>query len=238
MIRDSVIFDGDDTLWILEPLYDRARRAVGDLVEARGLDRHGWESRQRELDLSRVKHLGLASSRFPESCALAFAAMMENGDQPSGGILDEIRVMASQVFEWQAPLTEGVHGVLEKLGERSTLGLLTQGEEWVQRKRISDSGLETFFAQIWVVNRKTKEDFQRMVTSLGSLPHLAWSVGNSLPSDINPALSIGMGAVWIEADVWEHEHRERTVLNGMVLRAKRLTDVPHLIHRERFTEGE
>ena len=51
----------------------------------------------------------------------------------------------------------------------------------------------------------------------------AWSVGNSLASDINPALRIGMRAIWIDAPVWEYERRDSQMGNRYVVIAPDLS---------------
>lgn len=55
-----LIFDGDDTLWSTEPLYDEARQAARRLVEANGLDGARWEAAERARN---VAVHGMSASR-------------------------------------------------------------------------------------------------------------------------------------------------------------------------------
>src|SRR4051812_19023858 len=68
----GVIFDGDDTLWLTESLYDEARRRAREVVERAGIDGSEWERIQRERDISNVELFGHNAERFPTSCVEAF----------------------------------------------------------------------------------------------------------------------------------------------------------------------
>src|SRR3712207_5887306 len=70
-----VVFDGDDTLWRTEPLYDRARQDARFVVENEGLDGARWEELQRRLDVANVARFGLSAKRFPTSCREAYLAV-------------------------------------------------------------------------------------------------------------------------------------------------------------------
>ena len=50
----GIIFDGDDTLWSSEQLYDDARSRVRLIVSNSGLNGAEWEQRERLLDVQNV----------------------------------------------------------------------------------------------------------------------------------------------------------------------------------------
>ena len=76
-----VVFDGDDTLWETEPLYDRARSEAAALVAEAGLDPAQFDGLQRQIDVEQVKELGLSSNRFPSSSALAVRELAKRTNQ-------------------------------------------------------------------------------------------------------------------------------------------------------------
>ncbi|MEW6470646.1 MAG: HAD family hydrolase [Actinomycetota bacterium] len=229
--RPLVVFDGDDTLWFVEHLYDRARSAAADLVARFGLDPVAWEQLQRAIDVRNVEVMGLQATRFPTSCARAYIdAACSAGVQPTAARAAEVWACASQVFDWDAQPADGVRDVLEELSRSFRLALLTKGDGWVQRRRVADSGLGGYFCAVEIVDDKSSETFRAVVAGCGAELALSWSVGNSLASDINPALECGMRAVWVDAHVWEHERRETTAPAGRAfLRAEALRDVPGLL---------
>lgn len=212
------MFDGDDTLWFVEPLYDDARHEAATIVARAGLDAGQWENLQRRLDVRYVPHLGVSSERFPRSCVEAYrrlARRSAHGVNPSVEAL--VRDAARSVFTRVARPVSGVGGILDLLRGRFQIALLTKGEEEIQRKRVADAGLANAFDYIAIVPDKGEREFSEVLAAVEASPDSAWSVGNSLASDINPALRIGMHAIWIDAPVWEYERRESRVDRGCVI---------------------
>ena len=55
----------------------------------------------------------------------------------------------------------------------------------------------------------------------------SWSVGNSLKSDIMPAIECGLWAAWIETHVWEYErHDGPSVLVERMIKLDSLAQLP------------
>ncbi|ETZ37153.1 hypothetical protein L843_2394 [Mycobacterium intracellulare MIN_061107_1834] len=63
---------------------------------------------------------------------------------------------------------------------------------------------------------KTTETFTA-IARFRTGQRLAISVGNSLPSDIEPALSAGFIGVYVDGYMWEHERRETSATNGQIM---------------------
>lgn len=207
-----VIFDGDDTLWATEQLYDDSRQQAANVVGDAGLSAQRWNALQLEIDVANVSRFGLLAERFPTSCVEAYEQLaIESGVGPSDDTASDVWEAASTVFRRVAPVHPEAHRVLDRLRERFKLVLLTQGDPRVQRKRIADSGLTALLDEIIVVEKKSPEVLAAIVDHFDIDHTDAWMVGNSIPSDINPAVAVGMRAVWIDAHVWQHERREELV---------------------------
>jgi len=236
--RYLVVFDGDDTLWRTEGLYDGARNAAAQVISDSGLDGRAWVTLQKATDLRLVKALGLSGERFGRSFEEAFVALcLSSGISPDPHVLDAIKQLAASVFTRQAPMVEGAVDVLAALSSHHILVLHTQGEEWVQRKRIDQSRLESFFEYIYVVRRKDDTTFRGILDEIRVDPDEAWSIGNSLPSDINPALAIGMAGIWIPTHVWDHERRETGALPGRLHIVQSILEVPPLLDSDGTKES-
>jgi len=221
-----VIFDGDDTLWSTEPLYDDARAAAAAIVEQAGLDAGKWEDLEREIDVQNVQRFGLSSERFPTSCVEAYETLAKESHRPvDASVVERIRHAATSVFRRRAPLVPAARSTLERLRSRYRLVLLTQGDRAVQEKRIADSGLADLFERTEIVSQKTVDVLRRLLDELGADPAATWFVGNSIASDVNPAIGAGLHAVWVDAHVWEHERREDLLRSKLVHPAKQLEDV-------------
>ena len=227
---EALIFDGDDTLWHVEFLYDEARSECRAIVEGEGIDGAAWENLERRIDVGNVASFGMSRRRFPASCVEAYRLMVhEAGSSPLGALEQRLEQVAGSVFRRQAALDPSAEAVLRELATTHRLALLTKGDEDVQLKRIADSGLASMFERAEIVAAKTSSEFSGLLRGLGVSADHAWSIGNSLPSDINPALSLGMAAIWIDAHVWEHERRETEVLSGRLFEVPTLLGVPSII---------
>lgn len=221
-----VIFDGDDTLWAVEHLYDAAIEDAARAVAAAGLPGEEWRILQRELDLRNVRTLGMSKIRFPLSSEQALAEVARgHGVQPSAELVAAVVDASSAVFTMRAPLMPGAEDALAALSPHFDLALLTKGDPAVQQFRIGQSGLARWFDYIEIVPEKDDAVFMRLVQDAHASPAHSWSVGNSLASDVNPALRVGLNAIWIDAHVWEHERREVAPAHPRLILLDRLDQI-------------
>jgi putative hydrolase of the HAD superfamily len=227
----AVIFDGDDTLWATEPLYDRARLEARDIVAAAGYDGAAWEALERQLDVENVGMMGYSPDRFPTSCVQAYEQLtITAGAAPDPDVVRRIRVAAASVFREDAAVVAGAEETLAALRARGArLALLTKGHPDVQARRVERSGLAKYFDVIEIVTDKSTETIAGLVRALGADAADAWMVGNSMRSDVIPALAAGLRAIWIDAHVWEHERTHDHLRDERTIVAARLSDVPGLL---------
>ena len=229
----GIIFDGDDTLWSSEQLYDDARSRARLLVSQCGLDGGRWEERERILDVQNVAKLQYSKQRFPSSCVEAYEELCRQEGRPvDGRTVEEIGRTARSVFEKDPPLVPGVRETLSLLRSGGfRLALLTKGDHDLQSRRIEQSGLREFFHIVRIVPEKSPEIIREVVAALGVDAASAWMVGNSMRSDVVPAVDAGLRAVRIPAHVWEHERTHDHLTHEGVITTSHLVDVPALISR-------
>lgn len=226
-----VVFDGDDTLWSTEQLYDDARSRAAHVVAEAGLDPATWEERERRIDVCSVAKLGYSTERFPTSCIQAYEDLCRStGRAVDPAIIERIRGAAESVFERDATVVPGARETLRLLRARGArLALLTKGNRELQLRRLERSGLRDLFDVIQIVPEKSPAIIRDVVTALGADVGSAWMIGNSMRSDVLPAIHAGLRAVWIDAHVWEHERTSDTAEAEGVITAARLADIPALI---------
>ena len=227
----GVIFDGDDTLWSTEQLYDEARSQARGIVAESGLDGAKWEELERVVDVQNVNNLGFSMERFPTSCVQAYEEVSERaGRAIDAKTAEKIRYSAQSVFRRDPPLISGARETLSFLrSSGARLALLTKGDRDLQLRRIQRSGLSEFFDIIQIVPEKSPNVIRDVVVALGVNPSSTWMVGNSMRSDVLPAIDAGLRAVWIPAHVWEHERSHDQVITDRAITASRLADIPTLI---------
>lgn len=226
----TIIFDGDDTLWVTQWLYDQAEVETRLIVEAAGLDGDRWLQLCRERDIANIAKFGFNSGRFPTSVVGAYTQLCEESAVPVQiGTLHQLMRAASSMFQRRAPLVAGAAEVLRALRPDHQLVLLTKGDPVVQRKRLRDSGLAAYFDAVVIVPEKSEAIFRAVLAEVGGVAARSWSVGNSLPSDVAPAIRIGMRGVWIEAHVWDYEKRDPGSAAAAAKQLARLRDLPTFI---------
>jgi putative hydrolase of the HAD superfamily len=184
-----------------------------------GLDGAEWEALERQIDVENVRHLGFSVERFPMSCVQAYEAIALASNVPANpAVIERVRSAARTVFSEDPPIIPGARELLESLSAQGAkLALLTKGDLDLQMRRIDRSGLADLFDVIHIVLEKPPAAFRDIVTELDVEPKDAWSVGNSVRSDILPAIEAGLRGVWIDAHVWEHERFHGTFTHEQVL---------------------
>jgi putative hydrolase of the HAD superfamily len=227
----GVVFDGDDTLWSTEQLYDSARSRARDVVGESGVDAAKWEEHERRIDVQNVDTLGFSMERFPTSCVQAYEGLCRSTGRPiEASISDRVRQAAQSVFEHDPPLVPGARETLTFLRARGArLALLTKGDQELQSRRVERSGLRDLFDVIKIVPEKSPSIIRDILDDLGVDKDCAWMVGNSIRSDVLPAIDAGIRAIWIKAHVWEYERTRDKVVMDHVMTASRVGDIPALI---------
>jgi len=228
-VARAIVFDGDDTLWRTEPLYDLARQRARAIVELAGLAGAAWEHLERGRDVENVGRFGYSTVRFPISCVEAYEQLCaETGLGPDPEVARAVASAAMTAFDELAELLPHARETLEALrGRGLRLILLTKGEPGLQRQRVEQSGLAPMFDIIEIVDEKTPETFAAVLAKAGVAANEALSVGNSIPSDVLPSLAAGVQPVWIDAYVWEHEQSTGEI-DGRVIKVEDLAELLEL----------
>jgi putative hydrolase of the HAD superfamily len=119
---------------------------------------------------------------------------------------------------------------LKNLRARGTkLALLTKGDPELQKLRVEQSGLGDLFDLIEIVPEKSPRIIREVVQRMGLRTSDTWMVGNSMRSDILPAIEAGLHAVWIDAHVWEFERTRDAPTGYGFTTLPRLSDITALI---------
>ncbi len=201
-----IIFDADNTLWETEVIYDVARDEMCEYLAAKSkTSKREIESFQKQRDAELHKAYAYSASRFPRSFEDTCSHFLPAADPNE---VRHVRRIAEAVFEKKAKMFAGVEQLLRSAFAASyRLGLLTAGEKWVQEKRIRDFHLRGIFRAIEVVDVKNEAAFSAFCRKYGVEPEQSWLVGDSLRSDIKPALAVGLNAIWVPNANWrEAEH--------------------------------
>jgi putative hydrolase of the HAD superfamily len=111
--------------------------------------------------------------------------------------------------------------------------LLTKGDLFDQESKLARSGLGESFTAVEVVSEKNAATYRRIMTRHACAPERFVMVGNSLRSDVLPALEAGAKAVHIPYfTTWAHEHLEEdAVRDAAFARVEKIADLVTLLGR-------
>ena len=85
--------------------------------------------------------------------------------------------------------------------------LITKGDLFDQERKLAQSGLGELFDAVEIVSEKNAATYERVFARYGDGPGRAMMVGNSMQSDILPALAAGSWGVYVPHDLtWVIEH--------------------------------
>ena len=225
-LHSVVVFDGDDTLWRTMPLYTEAKARFFALMARAFLHPEGIESEFEERDHRNVAKWGFTVERFRNSMVETYREhVLAVGISPELKREEEISRIAASVARRRAPLVPYVRQALTRLSVSCRLVLLTKGEYELQRRRVMASGLEGLFEKVIIVDHKDVATFRQLAVELKVKSDRVWSVGDSMRSDVKPALAAGLRAVWIPQQTWSYEeadsgseHPPETVLQPRSIR--------------------
>jgi putative hydrolase of the HAD superfamily len=202
----TIAFDADDTLWRHEEFYQLTQEQFGLLLADFGA--HAViESRLVETERRNMKTYGYGVKAFTLS-------MIETAIEVTDGridasvikaILDRGRDLLAHPIE---PL-EGVRETLEALKGRYRLIVITKGDLFDQERKLAQSGLGDFFDTVEIVSEKDAAVYRRIFERHGDGPAQSMMIGNSLKSDILPALETGAWGVHVPSNRnWVLDHAE------------------------------
>jgi len=104
-------------------------------------------------------------------------------------------------------LLAGVEETLRQVSERYDVLLITKGDLFDQKSKLSRSWLGDLFLGVEILTEKNAESYGRVFQRRGIMAREFVMVGNSLRSDVVPVVELGGRAVHIPYQVtWQHEH--------------------------------
>jgi putative hydrolase of the HAD superfamily len=226
----AILFDGDDTLWSTQPLYEKSKVEFGEVAAKEGIAKSRALRLLAKIDLRNVARYGFRRSRFPLSLVQTYEQLVSSaGRQPDPRIVAEVRRLGNAVFSETPPMKRGAIDLLRRLAGRVKRILVTAGDPKVQWSKIQRLGVAPYFDSIYVPKLKSTAELKRILRKEGIKPAEAILVGNSARSDVLPALEAGVPVVWLESRGWDYD--TVPLKSGNVQKAGNLSEVAELIKR-------
>lgn len=223
-MRQTLVFDADDTLWECTALFERVIADYLDWLGDDTVDRPAVRAVLDDTERANVALHGYGSACFLRSLHDCYERVRGRPAGPPESA--HIGRLAAPLLELQVVPGPDVVDTLAELGGRHDLLLLTKGDLTEQRRKIDGSGLAGYFAGVHIVAEKRVPTYRDLLRGLDLHPGQAWMIGNSPVSDILPARAVGMGAVFIpNAHTWVLDHGELDPADDGVLRLARFGEL-------------
>ncbi|QUH21891.1 HAD family hydrolase [Alkaliphilus sp. B6464] len=228
------IFDLDDTLQPTSHLYEDAKlKAKDKLIEIFGekINHVGILPLIEEIDIEHVSNLGFRRTRFPMSVIEAYMILCQKVKKsPEIQEMRELYELSDCIYDIVEPLYKNAYKTIQAVKNMGfKVYILTAGDDVVQSYKIYKNGLYNIINQknIIVTPHKTNDVYQRLFGKYGF--NNCVMIGNSIRSDINPALEVGMYAIHIPCEtVWSYDEVELNE-NEKFFQINRVEDLPEVL---------
>ena len=203
-----IAFDADDTLWDCQSHFEEVENHLYSLIAPY------CENPKHELFLTEsgnMADLGYGCKAF--TISIIETALHIAGNDLSATQLKELLAHCKQLLHLPATPLPEVEQTLKTLrsrleGERKMV-VFTKGELQDQENKLKRSGLLDYFDDVEITSDKSQREFLDLCEHQQIHPSELLMIGNSLKSDIAPALAIGAWAIHIPFHVtWQLEHSD------------------------------
>jgi putative hydrolase of the HAD superfamily len=201
----TLLIDADDTLWENNIYFERAIAAFISY-----LNHHKYSPAEVRKALNAVEREtilahGYGITSFTRSLVTCFERLSTAPVTEHN--IKRVRSFARSIAEQEIELLPSVADTLIELATRHRLILMTKGNRAEQADKLARSGLAQHFSAVEIVTEKDPPTYREVIHRHELTPHTSWMIGNSIRSDINPALAAGLHAVFLShKDTWVLEH--------------------------------
>jgi len=222
--RQHLIIDADDTLWENNIYFERAFDDFCDFLAHSSMPPAEVRAVLDEIETVNNKIHGYGTANFARNLTECYHKLAER--QVLAEDLPRVMSFTEQILHHPIELIAGVAETLEYLSMRHDLTLFTKGNAEEQKLKLDRSGLAIYFGHTAIVKEKNARSYKALIRERGLDPERAWMIGNSPKSDINPALEVGIRAVFVpHLHTWSLEHEELRDGGDRLLRLEQFAEL-------------
>jgi putative hydrolase of the HAD superfamily len=227
MTLSTIAFDADDTLWHNERFFrltqDRFATLLGDYT-----DRDRLHARLLEAERRNLGAYGFGIKGFVLS--MIETAIEVTDEKVPARVIRELIAAGQEMLRHPIELLPHAREAVEALAPDFRLLLVTKGDLLDQERKLAQSGLGELFDGVEIVSHKTPDTYAAIFARHGDGADRAMMVGNSLRSDVVPAIRAGGWGVFVPHDLtWEVEHDEAPEHHPRFRRIDDLGALPPLV---------
>ena len=202
----TLAFDADDTLWQNEQYFRTAEEELVSLL-ADYADKDTLLAHLLEVGKRNVVSHGFGMKTFTFS--MIDTAIDVSGGRVPAQVIGRILALGKEILNHPVELLPDVADTLESLAGSYRLILITKGDLFHQENKIAQSGLRGLFEAVEIVSEKSADTYAQAFAWHGDGPEASMMIGNSLKSDVIPALRVGSWGVYVPHPLtWAFEHAD------------------------------
>lgn len=221
---ELICLDADDTLWHNMRFFDEAQGAFEAIMAPFA----GGGSARGALEACEIRNLaryGYGAKSF--TLSMIETALELGGDALPATVVRDILAAGRRLLAHPVELLGGIEATLDALAARGRLVLVTKGDLFHQEAKLAASGLGERFTGIEIVSDKTADTFHRLFAKHGVAADRAVMAGDSMRSDVLPALAAGAWAAFVPQPLaWTHERADAPAEHPRFRRLGTLADLP------------
>ncbi len=204
----TIGFDADDTLWQNETFFRLTQDRFASLLT--DADPVHLAERLEAAERRNLGHYGFGIKGFMLSMIETAIEVTDGRVQAS--VIAEIMAAGREMLRHPVDLLPHAREAVTALAADHKVVLITKGDLLDQERKLAQSGLGDLFHGVEIVSNKTPQIYRAAFARHGAGADQAMMVGNSLKSDVLPALEAGAWGVYVpHALTWTLEHAEPPV---------------------------
>jgi putative hydrolase of the HAD superfamily len=201
----TIGFDADDTLWHNETFFRLTHQRFAQLLS--DSDPVQLSERLEAAERRNLGHYGFGIKGFMLSMIETAIEVTEG--RVDASVIAEILAAGREMLRHPVDLLPHARETVTALAADHRVVLITKGDLLDQERKLAQSGLGDLFHGVEIVSDKTAAMYQAAFARHGAGPQNAAMVGNSLKSDVLPALAVGAWGIHVPHDLtWSYEQAE------------------------------
>ncbi|WP_071673770.1 HAD family hydrolase [Nioella nitratireducens] len=223
----TIGFDADDTLWQNETFFRITQDRFADLL-ADYTDRDNLMTRLLQAETRNVGHYGFGIKGFMLS--MIETAIEVTDSRVPAPVISEILSAGQEMLRHPVHLLPHAREAVEALAATHRIVLITKGDLLDQERKLAQSGLGELFHGVEIVSHKTPAIYAAAFARHGDGAGRALMVGNSMKSDVLPAIEAGAFGVYVPHGLtWELEHADAPIGHPRFHEIADLSALPALV---------
>lgn len=224
----TIGFDADDTLWHNENIFSQIHAKYASLL-AHYEDAATVEKELFDTEMRNLSYYGYGIKGF--TLSMIETAIEITGSRVTAAEIATILAFAREMQSAPVQLIENVETTVRSLARSFPLILITKGDLFDQESKLARSGLAGCFSHVEIVSEKHEETYRRILARHAIDPARFVMVGNSMRSDILPAVAAGATGVFIPYHLtWAHEHATTEAETPGVTHLGSIRELPSFVH--------